>query len=56
MVAAMLFLAGCGGSVAPYATVAVSPAQVALASAGQTPQTQQFNATVTGNVHDLTVT
>jgi len=56
MVAAMLFLAGCGGSVAPYATVTVSPAQVALASAGQTPQTQQFNATVTGNVHDLTVT
>ncbi|MGP0017691.1 MAG: hypothetical protein ACLPHP_03905 [Candidatus Sulfotelmatobacter sp.] len=57
MVAALLFLAGCGGSGAPpYATVAVSPTQVALASAGQTPQTQQFNATVTGNVHDLTVT
>ena len=56
MVAAILFLDGCGGSAAPYATVAVSPTQVALAAAGQTPQTQQFSATVTGNVHDLTVT
>lgn len=57
VVAAMLFLAGCGGSAAPpNATVTVSPTQASLASAGQTPQTQQFNATVTGNVHDLTVT
>ncbi len=56
MVAAMLFLAGCGSSAPPSATVALSPAQVALAGAGQAPQTQQFNATVTGNVHDLTVT
>jgi hypothetical protein len=56
IVAATLFLAGCGGSAAPYATVAISPAQVALASAGQVPQTQQFSATVTGNVKDLTVT
>jgi hypothetical protein len=56
MVAAMLFLTGCGGgSAAPYATVTVSPTRVALAAAGQTPQTQQFNATVTGNVKDLTV-
>jgi hypothetical protein len=56
IVAATLFLAGCGGSAAPYATVAISPTQVALASAGQAPQTQQFSAVVTGNVKDLTVT
>lgn len=56
MVATTVFLAGCGGSPAPYAMVAISPTQVALASAGQTPQTQQFTATVTGNVKDLTVT
>jgi hypothetical protein len=56
IVAAILFLTGCGGSAAPYATVVVSPTQVALAGAGQVPQTQQFNATVTGNVKDLTVT
>jgi hypothetical protein len=56
IVAAILFLTGCGGSAPPSATVALSPTQVALAGAGQTPQAQQFTATVTGNVHDLTVT
>jgi hypothetical protein len=56
LVVTTLFLAGCGGSPAPSATVGLSPTQVALAGAGQTPQTQQFTATVTGNVKDLTVT
>jgi len=54
VVAAMLALSGCGGSSAPppTATVTISPHQGAVAA---TTQTLQFNATVTGNVSDLTV-
>jgi hypothetical protein len=57
-VAAMLALNGCGGggggtTVPPNATVTVSPA---LAAVVATTQTQQFTATVTGNVTDLSVT
>ena len=56
--ALMLALTGCGGggggsSVAPSATVSISPKLAAVAA---TTQTQQFNATVTGNVADLSVT
>jgi hypothetical protein len=52
--AAMLALAGCGGSSAPQtATVTISPHQAAIAA---TTQTQQFTATVTGNASNLTVT
>ncbi len=51
--AAMLALSGCGGSsMPPTAAVTISPHQAALAA---TTQTQQFNATVTGTVSDLTV-
>lgn len=51
--AAMLALSGCGGSsTPPSATVTISPRQAAVAA---TTQTLQFNATVTGNVSDLTV-
>jgi hypothetical protein len=51
--AAMLALSGCGGSSAPpTATVTISPHQAAVAA---TTQTQQFSATVTGTVSDLTV-
>src|SRR5271169_6488532 len=51
---AMLALTGCGGSSsAPSsATVTISPHQAAVAAVTQT---QQFTATVTGNVSDLTV-
>ena len=54
--AAMLVLTGCGGDgggFAPSATVSVSPKLTAVVV---TSQTQQFNATVTGNVSDLSVT
>jgi hypothetical protein len=54
--AAMLALTGCGGGwggFAPSATVAISPKLTAVVV---TSQTQQFNATVTGNVSDLSVT
>jgi hypothetical protein len=52
-----LVLCGCGGSgggmiVPPNATVTVSPKLSAVAA---TAQTQQFTATVTGNVTDLSV-
>jgi hypothetical protein len=54
---AMLALTGCGGGggsfVAPSATVAISPKRAAVAAITQT---QQFTATVTGNVSDLSVT
>jgi hypothetical protein len=55
---AMLVLTGCGGGgggtmVAPSATVSISPKQAAVVA---TSQTQQFSATVTGNVTDLSVT
>jgi len=56
---AMLVLTGCGGGggggtmVAPSATVTISPKQAAVVA---TSQTQQFSATVTGNVTDLSVT
>jgi hypothetical protein len=54
---AMLFLTGCGGGgggIVPItATVSISPKLSAVAA---TSQTQQFNATVTGNVTDLSVT
>ena len=53
---ATLALAGCGGNgrpVPPNVTVTVSPKLAAVAA---TSQTQQFNATVTGNIADLTVT
>jgi hypothetical protein len=53
----MLALTGCGGGggsfVAPSATVAISPKRAAVAAITQT---QQFTATVTGNVSDLSVT
>jgi hypothetical protein len=53
--AAMLAWTACGGGgvVPPSATVTVSPK---LAAVVVTSQTQQFNATVTGTVADLTVT
>jgi hypothetical protein len=55
--AGTLLLCGCGGSgagmiVPPNATVTVSPKLSAVAA---TTQTQQFTATVTGNVTDLSV-
>lgn len=56
VMAAMLGSTGCGGGgtmTAPSATVTVSPK---LAAVVVTTQTQQFSATVTGNVSDLTVT
>jgi hypothetical protein len=51
---AMLALSGCGGnsSTPSGATVTISPHQAAVAA---TIQTQQFSATVTGSVSDLTV-
>ena len=54
--AAVVALSACGGSSGPSmgaATVAISPHHAAVAA---TTQTQQFSATVTGNVSDLTVT
>jgi hypothetical protein len=56
--AATLILTGCGGGggntiIVPNATVTVSPK---LAAVVATTQSQQFSATVTGNVTDLTVT
>src|SRR5579872_661983 len=55
IVAGMLLVTGCGGGgvVPPNATVVVSPK---LAAVVATSQTQQFTATVTGNVSNLTVT
>ncbi len=52
---AILALIGCGGGghSAPNATVTLSPKRSAVAA---TSQTQQFNATVTGNVSDVSVT
>ena len=54
---AMLALTGCGGGggsfVAPSATVAISPKRASVAA---TTQTEQFTATVTGNVTELSVT
>ncbi len=56
---AMLVLTGCGGGggggtmIVPSATVTISPKQAAVVA---TSQTQQFSATVTGNVTDLSVT
>jgi hypothetical protein len=56
IVAGILLVTGCGGGggvVPPNATVVVSPK---LAAVVATSQTQQFTATVTGNVSNLTVT
>ena len=54
IVAAMLALIGCGGGghSVSNATVTLSPKRAAVAA---TSQTQQFNATVTGNFSDLSV-
>ena len=52
LAAALLALTGCGGSFVPNATVTLSPLRAAVAA---TSQTQQFKATVTGNVSDLSV-
>jgi hypothetical protein len=52
LVAALLALPGCGGSFFPNATVTISPVRAAVAA---TSQTQQFTATVTGNVRDVSV-
>src|SRR5580698_8905344 len=56
IVAGMLLVTGCGGGggvVPPNATVVVSPK---LAAVVATSQTQQFTATVTGNVSNMAVT